>query len=148
MAAKKEKAAASGQVQAFLMGQLNGAQKGAQKAFTQLETEAEKVLQAVVARSRDSRKELEGLLGKLHGAELLADPRVKKISKKATQASNQVKKRFDGLQTRVVEAVGVASQTQVREINKELSKLSKKLDAVLGGSSKKSSGAQRNEPRA
>lgn len=146
MAAKNGKAAASGQVQTFLRGQINGAQK----AFTSLETEAEKVFQSVVARGQQSRKELESLLGKLNTGELnvLADPRVKKISKKATQAGTQLRKRLDGVQTRVVEAVGVASQTQVREINRELTKLSKKLDAVLSGGAKKATAAQRNEPRA
>ena len=40
----------------------------------------------------------------------------------------ELRKRLDGLQTKVVEAVGVASQSQVKEINRELSRLSKKLD--------------------
>lgn len=134
MAAKNGKAVASAQVQTFLKGQISEAQK----ALASLETEAEKVLAKIVARSRASRKELEALLPK----DLSKD-----LTKRATKASNVAKKRLDGLQTRVVEAVGVASQTQVREINRELTKLSKKLDAVLT-TGKKATGGQGAEPRA
>lgn len=147
MAAKNGKAATSAQVQTFLKGQLTGAQK----AFTKVETEAQKVLTTLVARGQESRKDLEALLTRVNPSELntlLDTAQVKKFSKKATQAGTEVRKRLDGLQARVVEAVGVASQTQVREINKEISKISKKLDAVLSGGAKKAAAAQRPDTRA
>ena len=46
--------------------------------------------------------------------------------------TNEVKNRFDGLQARVVEAAGVASQSQLDELNRELDRLSKKIDALSG----------------
>ena len=41
-------------------------------------------------------------------------------------------RQLDVLQNRVVQAVGVASQAQIRAINKELARLSKKLDTLAG----------------
>ncbi|MBF5041172.1 hypothetical protein FGE12_02125 [Aggregicoccus sp. 17bor-14] len=130
------------QLEAFVKGQLGEAQK----RIAGLEKEAEKVLKNLAARGADSRKELEGLLGRINSGEFnpLESARVRELGKKANQAGAEVKKRLDGLQTRVVEAVGVASQTQVKEINRELGKLSRKLDTLLGG--KKPSA--KSEPRA
>ncbi len=51
--------------------------------------------------------------------------------------SSELRKRLDGLQTKAVEAVGVASQAQVKELNRELSRLSKKLDQILPPAVKK-----------
>ena len=137
-----KKAVAAGGIETFVKGQL----EEAQKRFAGLEKEAEKVLKNLAARGADSRKELEGLLGRLNSGEFnpLESARVQELGKKATQAGTEVKKRLDGLQTRVVEAVGVASQTQVKEINRELGKLSRKLDSLVGG--KKA--ASKSEPRA
>ena len=134
--------ASTTQLESFVKGQL----QGAQKRFVGLEKEAEKVLKNLAARGADSRKELEGLLGRLNAGEFnpLESARVQQLGKKANQAGTEVKKRLDGLQTRVVEAVGVASQTQVKEINRELGKLSRKLDALISGKKP----ASRSEPRA
>lgn len=140
-----KKAAAANQMnqlESFVKGQLDEAQK----RFSGLEKEAEKVLKNLAVRGTESRKELEGLLGRINAGEFnpLESARVKQLGKKANQAGAEVKKRLDGLQTRVVEAVGVASQTQVKEINRELGKLSRKLDALIGGKKP----ASRSEPRA
>ena len=134
--------ATTAKMESFVKGQL----QGAQKRFVGLEKEAEKVLKNLAVRGTESRKELEGLLGRINAGEFnpLESARVKQLGKKANQAGAEVKKRLDGLQTRVVEAVGVASQTQVKEINRELGKLSRKLDSLLGGKKPASKG----EPRA
>jgi hypothetical protein len=138
----KKAAAATNQLETFVKGQLGEAQK----RFSGLEKEAEKVLKNLAVRGTESRKELEGLLGRINAGEFnpLESARVKQLGKKANQAGAEVKKRLDGLQTRVVEAVGVASQTQVKEINRELGKLSRKLDALISGKKP----ASRSEPRA
>jgi uncharacterized protein YukE len=130
------------QLETFVKGQL----LEAQKRFAGLEKEAEKVLKNLAARGADSRKELEGLLGRINAGEFnpLESERVQQLGKKANQAGAEVKKRLDGLQTRVVEAVGVASQTQVKEINRELNKLSRKLDTLITGKKP----ASKSEPRA
>lgn len=103
-------------VQTFVVGQL----EEARKQIARFEKE-------LVTRSRQQRKELEGLLHRLQeGA-----PDLKGIRTRAEDTTAEVKKALDGLQHRVVEAVGVASQAQVGEIKRELSKLSKKLDALV-----------------
>ena len=107
------------EVQKFVKGQL----LEAQKRWQLFEGEANKAVKTLVARGADSRKELEGLLTRLNGAEL---------TKRATEARTGLKKRLDGLQNRVVEAAGVASQSQVKALSRELNKLSKKLDALAG----------------
>ena len=137
-----KKAVAAGGVESFVKLQL----EEAQKRFAGLEKEAEKALKNLAARGADTRKELEGLLERINAGEFnpLESDRVRQLGKRANQAGVEVKKRLDGLQTRMVEAVGVASQTQVKEINRELGKLSRKLDSLLGGKKP----ASRSEPRA
>jgi hypothetical protein len=98
-------------VQAFVKGQLE---------------EAQGLVRGLIELGKAQGKELEGLLGRV--------PReldLKVLEKKANQAGTQVKKRLDVLQSRVVEAAGVASQAQLRELSRELTRISKKLDAVV-----------------
>ncbi len=146
MATKNGSKAAAGSNGSNLEGFVKGQLVEAQKRFVGLEKEAEKVLKNLAARGADSRKELEGLLGRINAGEFnpLENPRVQELGKRANQAGAEVKKRLDGLQTRVVEAVGVASQTQVKEINRELGKLSRKLDSLISGKKP----ASKSEPRA
>lgn len=151
MAAKKTNG--TKQLQGFVKEQV----VDVQKRLGAFETEAQKVLENLIARGRESRKEVEGLLQRFNGIEKLQGgieqlrdltsldaASVKKIGKRATAATNEVKKRLDVIQTRVVETVGVASQQQVKEINRELVKLSKKLDALAGKKPAKGSGEVRN----
>jgi ElaB/YqjD/DUF883 family membrane-anchored ribosome-binding protein len=115
---------------------VKGGLEEAQKRFQGLETEADKLVKSLKPRVEESRKEVEALLAKLDGKELtqlLEHPRVKELSRKATQTGNALRKRLDGLQNRVVESTGVASQAQVKEIRRELSKLTKKIDELVGG---------------
>ncbi|MFL5344814.1 MAG: hypothetical protein ACJ8AT_08470 [Hyalangium sp.] len=111
--------------------------EGAQKRFEGLEHEAEKVLRNLKARGRGPAREVEKLLGQINPDTLLENPAVKELGRKATQVRSELRKRLDGIQTRAVEAVGVASQAQVKELNRELSKLSKKLDQIVPPSVKK-----------
>ena len=111
--------------------------EGAQKRFVGLEHEAEKVLRNLKARSRNPAREVEKLFGQITPDTLLENPKVKELGRKATQVRSELRKRLDGIGTRAVEAVGVASQAQVKEINRELSKLSKKLDQIVPGAAKK-----------
>lgn len=88
------------------------------------------------------KQQIEGAQKRIEGLEqevekLLGSPKVKELGRKATQVSSQLRKRLDGFQTRAVEAVGVASQAQVKELNRELSRLSKKLDQILPAAVKK-----------
>ncbi len=90
----------------------------AQKRLAAFEVEAQRVLESLLERGRESRRELENL--------------VKNPGKKANKARVEARKRLDQIQNRVIETVGVASQSQVEQINKELVKLSKKLDQLVG----------------
>ena len=116
--------------QEFFKGQL----EGAKERITAFEEEAETVLKGLIVKGKAQRKELEGLFDKLQARELkLVDPRtVKQLGKKANQAGAEVRKRLDQLQSKVVEATGVATRSQVKEINRELAKLSKKIDGLAG----------------
>ncbi|HVG64416.1 MAG TPA: hypothetical protein VNA24_37990 [Hyalangium sp.] len=109
----------------------------AQKRIEGLEHEAEKVFRNLKARSRGPAREVEKFLGQISPDTLLDSPRVKELGRKATQVRSDLRKRLDGIQTKAVEAVGVASQAQVKELNRELSRLSKKLDQILPASVKK-----------
>lgn len=97
---------------------------------TQLEEARKQVVRfekELAARGKHQRKELEGLIARVKsGRELKA------LKSQANEVSHEVKKRFDGLQGKLVKAVGVASQSQVKEINRELSRLSKKLESYVG----------------
>ncbi|WP_164016734.1 hypothetical protein [Pyxidicoccus trucidator] len=115
------------QVETFLKAQL----AVAQKRIEELEGEAQKVVKTLESRGQEAAKEAQVLWGKLQAGELLADPRVQELGKKVDAAGTELRKRLDTVQTKVVEAVGVASQAQLKDLNKELAKLSRKVDALL-----------------
>jgi hypothetical protein len=118
-------------LQDFVKNQL----EEAKNRFTAFEEEAEGAFKQLVAKGKAQRnlvqKDLEGLMDKLNAGELFDSKKVKQLSKRANQAGTEVKKRLDGIQAKVVEATGVATRSQVKEINRELTKLSKKLDALI-----------------
>jgi hypothetical protein len=103
------------QVEKFLKDQL----VDVQKRFAQLENDAQRVLEDVVERSKDTRKELEALVRRID----LGD----------------VQKKVGLVQRKVVESVGVASQGQVEQLNRELARLVKKVDALVGKKADRSS---------
>ncbi len=95
----------------------------------QLEEARKQVLRfekELAARGKHQRKELEGLISRVKSGKEL-----KALKTQANEVTHEVKKRFDGLQGKLVQAVGVASQAQVKEINHELTRLSKKLETFV-----------------
>ena len=118
------------QLQNFVKGQLHDAQK----RWSGLENEAGKILKNLMARGQKSRKEMESLLHKLnaHDLNLLENPTVKRFGKRANKASVEVRKRLDTLHARVIEVSGAASQNQIKEISREINRLSKKVDSLTG----------------
>lgn len=117
------------QIQDFVRGQITEVQK----TFATLETEAEKALKNLLARGQESRKELESLVKRVNTGEFnpLETEAVQNVARKANQAGTEVLKRLDGLQSKVIEATGVASQAQIKELSKEISRLSRKVDTLL-----------------
>jgi hypothetical protein len=117
----------AGQVASFVKGRV----EQAQRQLSQMEADAQKALQTLVSRGRDSGREV---LQKLNVNELRwrENPTVQQLEKKATQVGGEVRQRLGVLQGRMVKVVsGVASQSQVDVINRELDRLTRKLDALV-----------------
>ena len=102
-------------IQQFVVGQLEEAKKQVLRFEKEL-----------AAKGKHQRKELEGLIARVKSGKEL-----KALKTQANEVTHEVKKRFDGLQGKLVQAVGVASQAQVKEINRELNRLSKKLESFV-----------------
>jgi hypothetical protein len=136
-------------VEAYLKGRFSQART----RFQGLEGEANKAFRTLELRGQEAAKEVQALWTKVQAGELRTDPRVQELGKKVDAASVELRKRLDGIQARVVEAVGVASQSQVEQITQELGRLSKKLDVLLKPTrrahpSTKNSGGAASSPRA
>lgn len=115
-------------LQHFVMGQL----QEAQKRFVALEKDAEKAINQLVSRGKESRKDLEKLINKVSSGDIAIfdTATVKDLTKRAEVAGTQMKKRLDHLQTRMIQASGVATQHQMKELRSELNRLAKKIDAI------------------
>jgi len=121
---------AKNDVQGFVKGQFGMAQK----RLVAFEAEAEKVLKNLIARGQDSRKELDALLERLGAAELkVLNGSLRELAKRAQDVSAEARKKLEEFQARILEVAGVASQNQVRTLNRQLSKLSRRLDTIAGG---------------
>ncbi len=79
----------------------------------------------LAARGKQQRKEIEAIISQVKSGKQL-----KALKSQANEVGSEVRKRLDGLQGKLVEAVGVASTAQVNEINRELNKLAKKLETL------------------
>lgn len=107
---------ATGEVQEFVVGQLEDVRRKLQDFEKEL-----------VKRGKAQQRELEGLLkGVRQGKQLKA------LEKRANAAGSQAKKRLDALQDSVLGALGVASRAELTQVHRELGKLAKKVDALIG----------------
>ncbi len=79
----------------------------------------------LAARGKQQRKDIEAVIAQVKSGRPL-----KALKGQANEVGVVVRKRLDGLQGKLVEAAGVASVAQVKEINRELNKLAKKLDTL------------------
>jgi len=80
----------------------------------------------LVKRGRAQQKEIESLIKGVRTGKPL-----KQIEKQVGAVGADVKKRLDGLQDQVLAALGVASHDEIVELNRELVRLSKKVDLLL-----------------
>lgn len=80
----------------------------------------------LLARGKQQRKEIEQLITRVQSGK-----EIKLLKTRANEATVEVKKAFDGIQHKLVEAVGVASKDQVEQIKGDLNRLTKKIDALL-----------------
>ncbi|GMU61962.1 MAG: hypothetical protein AMXMBFR34_37250 [Myxococcaceae bacterium] len=103
------------EVQDFVVVQLEEARKRIQSFEKEL-----------VKRGRTQQKELESVIASIRSGKQL-----KKLEKQASAASGEVRKRLDGLQTTVLDALGVASRDEIRQIHREIARLSKRVDTLI-----------------
>ena len=96
----------SNEVPAFVKEQL----VEAQKRFAVIQGQAEKTIKEWVAK----------------GQELQAT-----TAKRTRALGNEVRKTAETFQNRVIQAAGVATQSQIKVLTRELAKLSKKVDALV-----------------
>ena len=82
----------------------------AQKRFTVIQGQAEKTIKEWVAK----------------GHEIQVTP-----AKRTKALGNEVRKQAESFQNRLIQAAGVATQSQIKVLTRELSKLSKKVDALV-----------------
>jgi polyhydroxyalkanoate synthesis regulator phasin len=101
-------------VQSTLLGQLEDARVRLVKFEREL-----------VKKGKAQQKELQQLIQNVRSGAPL-----KNLEKQASSAGNEVKKRLDGLQGQVLGVLGVATRSEISQLNKELAKLSKKIDSL------------------
>ena len=82
----------------------------AQKRFTVIQGQAERTLKEWVAK----------------GQELQAT-----TAKRTKAIGHEVRKQAESFRNRLIQAAGVATQSQIKALSRELSKLSKKVDALV-----------------
>ena len=102
-------------VQNLVLGQL----EDARKRLLSFEKE-------LVKRGKAQQKELETLIKGVRTGKPL-----KQLEKQVGAVGGEVKKRLDGLQDQVLAVLGVASHDEIVELNRELVRLSKKVDLLL-----------------
>ncbi|MEW5740810.1 MAG: hypothetical protein AB1938_17940 [Myxococcota bacterium] len=102
-------------VQDFVVVQLEEARKRIQLFEKEL-----------VKRGRAQQRELEAVIANIRSGKQL-----KTLEKQANAATHEVKKRLDGLQTSVLDALGVASREEIRQIHRDLARLTKRVDTLV-----------------
>ena len=102
-------------VQNLVLGQL----EDAKKRLATFEKE-------LVKRGKAQQKELESLIKNVRSGKQL-----KQIEKQVSAVGTEAKKRIENLQDQVLAVLGVASHDEIVELNRELVRLSKKVDQLL-----------------
>ncbi len=102
-------------VQNLVLGQL----EDAKKRLVTFEKE-------LMKRGKAQQKELESLIKNVRSGKQL-----KQIEKQVTAVGAEAKKRIENLQDQVLAVLGVASHDEIVELNRELVRLSKKVDQLL-----------------
>lgn len=114
MASRKSSQHKVAEAQAFLLKQLEEARKRLQTLEKDL-----------VKRGRTQQREIEKLMQRItSGRELKA------FEKKASAASGRLVKQLQKAQSQALDALGLATQSQIRQLSREVGKLSKRIDAI------------------
>lgn len=102
-------------VQNLVLGQL----EDAKKRLLTFEKE-------LVKKGKAQQKELESLIKNVRSGKP-----IKQLEKQVTVVGAELKKRIENLQDQVLAVLGVASQDEIVELNREIARLSKKVDQLL-----------------
>jgi polyhydroxyalkanoate synthesis regulator phasin len=116
----------------------------AQARLTTWEEGAQKVVHDLIDKGQASRKEVAGLLRKVGAQDLLEGDYLREISGRARHVGADVAARLEEVRERAIAVAGVASREQVDELQKDLDRLSRKLDKLLAASGK----GVRKDPKA
>ena len=122
---------------------LRGSLDGAQARLASLEEEAEKVLENLKKRGKESRKDLAVLVQRLSKQDWKMDLRVRvsKLREQGAERAHVLRGRAESLgsdargrlhevQSRAVEFLGVATREQVKELSRVIGKLSRRMNEV------------------
>ena len=102
-------------VQNLVLGQL----EDAKKRLLTFEKE-------LVKKGKAQQKELESLIKNVRSGKP-----IKQLEKQVSVVGAELKKRVEGLQDQVLGVLGVASHYEIVELNREIARLSKKVDQLL-----------------
>lgn len=80
----------------------------------------------LLERGKAQQKEIQALL-----KGVMERKEIKALEKQAGELSEEVRRRVDGLQGRVLVALGVASRSEIEQIHTELMKLSKTVEELV-----------------
>lgn len=118
--------------------------EAAQLRLTEFEEEAQKVFKDLMQKGKESRKDFQELLQRLSKQDWTMDElrgrvtklrvqgmeRAQELRGKADAFRSEAMERLEELQTRAVAFLGVASRDQVKELSRELDRLSRRLDKL------------------
>ena len=81
-----------------------------------------------LAKNLAARKELEQFVTKVKSGELL--DHAAELRARAEQTGNEVLKRFEGIQEKALERMGIATRPQIAELGAQVSRLSRRLEKL------------------
>lgn len=98
-----------------------------QSRLSDFQKEAEKTLKELAEKGRESRKELDKLLGKLEKAGWTESA---EWAGKAKDFGSELAGHLDDLQSKAIQFVGVASREQVEILSREIKRLASKIEGL------------------
>ena len=108
--------------------------EAAEKRLVTFEEEAQRLLKDLIAKGKESRKDIRGLLKK--AAELDVAERAEEWKGKAEKTGTEVIKRIEELQDKALGMIGVASTSQIEELAHEIQRLARRVDKMTKAANK------------
>lgn len=108
---------------------------GAEKRLALFENEAQKLLSGLLAKGRQSRKELTELVGSVPREEW--EEKAGELRDQAGVRVDELRERLHDLPDRVLGLAGVATAAQVTALTKEVARLEKKIEKISKAAAKR-----------